>query len=90
TPVIPVPPVDPVDPAVPEILPDDPTPLAPAPDTAGGNTVIIIDEDTPLGNLPQTGMQDKRNLSAAGMAAMGLSALLTLAGFFFKKRQENG
>ncbi|MEG1579208.1 MAG: hypothetical protein RR336_10625, partial [Oscillospiraceae bacterium] len=86
-------PIDPVVPVLPEepiVLPENVTPLAPAPEapvTSTEDGVILIDAETPLGDLPQTGMTPAA-LSVAAAALMALSALVACAGIFFKKRQN--
>ncbi|MEG0756133.1 MAG: LPXTG cell wall anchor domain-containing protein [Oscillospiraceae bacterium] len=72
------------------MLPENVTPLAPAPEapvTSTEDGVILIDTRTPLGDLPQTGMTPAA-LSVAAAALMALSALAACAGIFFKKRQN--
>jgi LPXTG-motif cell wall-anchored protein len=90
-PIIPTPPSTPADPtpepATTEIL-DDPAPLAGIMDiTVPEEEFVIMDEDAPLGNLPQTGSTANAAMGAAGLMAAVFS--LAGAGATLSKKEED-
>ena len=86
-------PVDPgpVDPAPVDPTPVDPKPVDPTPED--GSDVIIVDEETPLGNLPQTGTTAAPVDPSITLGLMALGASMAAAGLVFvigrKKEEEN-
>ena len=74
-------------------IPDEETPLAPTPETPDNGSIVIEEENVPLGNLPQTGTTAQSVNPALtlgllalafSMAATGLTVSLTR-----KKEEEN-
>ena len=63
-------------------IPEEEVPLAPVPDDK--DETIILDEDVPLGNLPQSGATPNRT-----PWFMGAAAMLTLAGVLFGKKKKH-
>ena len=65
-------------------IPDGDIPLDPAP--GGDEGVDIVDPDTPMGNLPQTGTAEAVTpYMTAGL--MALAAAMTMAGLYFSRKR---
>ena len=83
----PIPPSEPDEPTTTEIL-DDPAPLAGIMDIGlPEEEFVIMDEDAPLGNLPQTGSTANAAMGAAGLIAAVFS--LAGAGATLSKKEED-